>query len=120
MAFQQPVELGAVAPGQARRLGDVAPGDLEDAHQVVALEGPARLIQRRERRVGRIERLAHPRLREHPGARPRPRPPPPHEPAPPGARPGPPPPAAAPPRARPPAASADSAPPAAPENDSPA
>src|SRR5438270_9809356 len=39
MAFQQPVELGAVAPGQARRLGDVAPGDLEGAHQVVALEG---------------------------------------------------------------------------------
>jgi len=46
MAFQQPVELGAVAPGQARRLGDVAPGDLEDAHQVVALEGLARLVQR--------------------------------------------------------------------------
>src|SRR5438105_2675930 len=35
MALEQPVELSAVAPGKARRLGDVAAGELEDVQPVV-------------------------------------------------------------------------------------
>ena len=69
VALEQAVELGAVAPGEARRLGDVAAGDLEDAHQVVALEGAARLVQRRERGVAGVQRLAHQRFRDHLGRR---------------------------------------------------
>src|SRR5262245_61810881 len=57
MAFQEAVELGAVAPRKARRLGHVAPGDLQDPHQVVALEGLPRLVQRRQRAVGNIQCL---------------------------------------------------------------
>src|SRR5436309_2562987 len=67
MALEQAVELGAVPACQARRLGDVAAGDLEDAHQVVALEGFSRLVERRERGVAGVERLAHQRFRNHLG-----------------------------------------------------
>src|SRR5512138_960568 len=63
MALEQAVELGAVAPRKARCLGDVAAGDLEDAHEVIALESLARLVERRERSVGDVERLPHEGLR---------------------------------------------------------
>ena len=36
--LQQLVELGAIALGELRRLGDVAAGDLEQPHQIVPLE----------------------------------------------------------------------------------
>src|SRR5690348_14622520 len=64
MALEQAVELGAVAAGESRGLGYVAAGYLQDSYQVVALEGLARLVERRERRVGDVERLAHQRLRD--------------------------------------------------------
>ena len=64
VALEQAVKLGAVAPGEARRLGDVAAGDLEDAHQVVALEGLARLVERRQRGVASIKGLPHERIRD--------------------------------------------------------
>src|SRR5690242_658949 len=65
MALEQPVELRAVATGEARGLGHIAAGDLEYTHQIVALECLARFIQRRERRIGHVERLAYQRLRDH-------------------------------------------------------
>src|SRR2546421_101260 len=67
LSLVRAVERGAVAPGEPGGLGDVAPGDLEDPHQVVALEGAARLIKGRERGVGHIDGLAHERLRDHLG-----------------------------------------------------
>ena len=69
VAVEQAVELGAVAAGEARRLRDVARGDLEDARQVVALERAPRLVERRERRIAGVERLAHQRRRNHVGRR---------------------------------------------------
>src|SRR5678815_2745154 len=62
MALEQAIELGAVAAGKAGRLRHVTPGYLQDSYQVVALEGPPRLVQRGERRVGDVQRLAHQRL----------------------------------------------------------
>src|SRR5882672_9384845 len=57
------------APDTALTPLDEARRAFERHYPVVALERAARLIQRRERRVGRIERLAHQRLRDHLGAR---------------------------------------------------
>src|SRR4029079_8380452 len=67
MALEQPVELRAVTTRQARRLGYVTAGDLQDSYQVVALERLARFVERRERGVGHVERLAHQRLGDHLG-----------------------------------------------------
>src|SRR5690606_20375365 len=48
VALEQLVELGAVAPGEPRRLRDVARGDLQQLHEVVVLEAAARLLERGE------------------------------------------------------------------------
>src|SRR6185503_15308183 len=67
MALEQAVELGAVAAGEARRLGYVAARDLQYADEVVAFKGLARFVERRERGIGHVERLAHERFRDHLG-----------------------------------------------------
>ena len=61
-ALQQAVELGAVAAGKARGLADVAAGDLQDAHQVLALERLARLVERRELAFLAVQRLPDERV----------------------------------------------------------
>ena len=46
--LQELVELGAVAFGKQRGLGDIAARDLEQAHEIVALECLARFLERHQ------------------------------------------------------------------------
>src|SRR5882724_298596 len=45
VALEQAVELGAVAPGEARGLGHVAAGDFQDSNQITSFEGLPRRVQ---------------------------------------------------------------------------
>ena len=46
VAIQQLVELGSIALGQTRCLGDVALRNLHDTHQIIAFKPTLRLCQR--------------------------------------------------------------------------
>ena len=45
MPIEQPIELGAVAPREPGRLGHVALSNLENASQVIPLEGSPSLTE---------------------------------------------------------------------------
>ena len=68
MTSQQLVEVGAVTPGDTRRLGHVAFGDLQHLDQVAALETGTCLGEGRQGVLFRGQRLGDQRFRNHRGA----------------------------------------------------
>ncbi len=57
--LEQLVELRAVAVREPGRLGDVASRHAQDAHEVLALESPARFLERSQRLGLLAQRLLH-------------------------------------------------------------